>query len=285
MSDAEVDRFVAEYPYNITPVRDNSPFFWHFVNFRDLPLWRDSEYNLIRDYEEAYGEQVLVLLLLMATSLGAIFMLLPLVLIRKQWFGFRYKLRSFLFFAALGTGFMLFEIPLIQKLTLYLGYPTYSLTVTLMAILIFSGIGSMLSERYMKRTHIAVLIIAAVLLLLTVFYSELLAPFLREGVGAPLATRIAITIAIVAPVGLALGALLPMGMATFPRTSEHRDAYVAWCWAINGFFSVFGSIFATLLAMAYGFSVAMQLAAGIYLIALLCLYTVSRSQASAPTAP
>jgi hypothetical protein len=204
------------------------------------------------------------------------------VLIRKQWFGFEYKLRSFIYFASLGIGFMYFEIPLIQKLTLYLGYPTYSLTVTLMAILIFSGVGSMLSERYTTRPTLAAAVLASALIVLTVFYSELLAPFLRSGVGAPLALRIAVAIGLVAPVGLTLGALLPLGLAIFPRTSEHRDAYIAWCWAINGFFSVAGSISATLLSMAFGFSFVMQVACGIYLVALLCLYTASPRLSPAP---
>ena len=48
--------------------------------------------------------------------------------------------------SALGLGFMFFEITLIQRLTLFLGYPTYSLTVTLAAILVSTGIGALLSR-------------------------------------------------------------------------------------------------------------------------------------------
>ncbi len=271
----QLARYVDAYPYDISAVHDDSPFFWHFVRFMDLPLLRTGKIVVKGDFEEAFGEQVMVLLLLIALTLAAVFLLLPLLLIRKQWLGFQYKLRSFVYFAALGLGFMFFEIPLIQKLTLYLGYPTYSLTVTLMAILIFSGVGSMLSERYANRPTFAAVVLGGVLLVLTICYSELLAPFLRSGVGAPLSLRIAITIGIVAPVGLTLGALLPLGLGIFPRSSEHRDAYIAWCWAINGFFSVAGSITATLLSMAYGFSFVMQVACAIYLIALVCLYTAS----------
>ena len=281
LSNDDLPRYIDQYPYAITPVHDDSPFFWHFVRFLDLPMWRSGNVLVEGDFEEAYGEQVMVLLLIIALTLAAVFLLLPLVLIRKQWFGFRYKLRSFVYFASLGLGFMYFEIPLIQKLTLYLGYPTYSLTVTLMAILIFSGLGSMLSERYVTRPALAAAVLACVLVLLTLFYSELIAPFLRAGVGAPLALRIAVTIGLVAPVGLTLGAMLPVGLAIFPRSSQHREAYIAWCWAINGFFSVAGSISATLLSMAYGFSLVMQIACGIYLVALVCLYTVTRGSTPA----
>ena len=46
---------------------------------------------------------------------------------------------------------MFFEITLIQRLTLFLGYPTYSLTVTLASILLFTGVGALLSSRYQAR--------------------------------------------------------------------------------------------------------------------------------------
>ena len=44
-----------------------------------------------------------------------------------------------MYFGALGLGFMFFEITMIQRLVRFLGYPTYSLTVTLASILVFSG--------------------------------------------------------------------------------------------------------------------------------------------------
>lgn len=283
-SDADLKEFIANYPYNITPVRDDSPFFWHFVRFRDLTERGVLSEDFTGDYEDAYGEQVLVLLFGLAVALGAVFLLLPLVAIRQQWMAFQYKGRSFVYFAALGLGFMFFEIALIQKLTLFLGYPTYSLTVTLMAVLVFSGVGSMISERYVAHARTVSIALAAVLVVLAIFFGVLADPLLRGGVGAPLAWRIGATIFMVAPVGLALGAFLPLGLAIFPRTSQHREQYIAWCWAINGFFSVMGSILAALLSMAYGFRALMFISLAVYLVAVVCLLTVASARSASARA-
>jgi MFS family permease len=73
--------------------------------------------------------------------------------------------------------------------------------------------------------------------------------------GAPLFARIACTVVMLAPLGLCLGAFMPMGLTTVARatTAELEGAYVAWGWAANGFFSVIGSLLVTMLSMAYGF--------------------------------
>ena len=59
---------------------------------------------------------------------------------------------SAVYFAALGLGFMFFEITMIQRLVRFLGYPTYSLTVTLASILVFTGLGALVSKRFADRT-------------------------------------------------------------------------------------------------------------------------------------
>ncbi len=95
------------------------------------------------DPEAGIGERVLLLLLAVAVLLAAVFLLLPFVAIRQTWVKLPKKRRSAVYFAALGLGFIFFEITLIQLLVLFLGYPTYSLTVTLMSILIFTGVGAL----------------------------------------------------------------------------------------------------------------------------------------------
>ena len=100
---------------------------------------------------------VLVLGLLAATVLflAACCVFLPLVLGRRQ------RKRSnlpppkgisafYTYFAGIGLGFLLIEISQLQRLSIFLGHPTYSLTVVLFSVLISSGVGSMLSERILK---------------------------------------------------------------------------------------------------------------------------------------
>ena len=93
---------------------------------------------------------MLLLLLGVAALFSAVFLLLPFVAIRRTWAKLPGKGRSALYFACLGLGFMFFEITLIQRLTLFLGYPTYSLTVVLFSFLFFAGLGSRWSGRLLK---------------------------------------------------------------------------------------------------------------------------------------
>ena len=102
----------------------------------------------VGDPEDSIGERVLLLLLAIATLFAAVFLLLPFVAMRKTWAALPRKANSALYFAALGLGFMFFEITLIQRLILFLGFPTYSLTVTLASLLIFTGCGALLSARF-----------------------------------------------------------------------------------------------------------------------------------------
>jgi hypothetical protein len=184
------------------------------------------------------------------------------------------KARIAAYFAALGLGFMFLEVTLIQKFTLFLGYPTYSLSVTLFGLLVFSGLGSLGSERFARRGPAFSYRLFALLAVLVVAYQLVFPSIVEHLIGTPLAVRVAITIALLAPVGLCLGAFLPIGLGVVAAQSEHSRVYVAWAWAINGFFSVIASILSTILAMAFGFKVLLLLALLIYLVGVVSLSTI-----------
>ncbi len=259
------------YPYDVSPALDDRPFFWHFARFRELSMqnWGTS-YGL----EHGFGERLLIVLLIICTTLGAVFLLLPFLVIRRTWSELPYKPESIAYFAALGLGFMFFEVCLIQKLTLFIGYPTYSLTVTLMSILTFAGFGSMLSERYSRYGGRAIVVLFLVLLSTTLLFLFAATPLVKSLIHLPLGLRIALSVLFVAPLGLSLGGFLPIGLSTFAESTEHKEEYIAWGWAVNGFFSVIGSILATMLSMTFGFNALMVIGLGIYGLGMLTLYRV-----------
>jgi hypothetical protein len=193
---------------------------------------------------------------------------------RQTWAAIPYKTRAGIYFAALGMGFMFFEISLIQKLTLFLGYPTYSLTVTLFALLISSGIGSLLSERYRRERNRALMALLGCVTGLTLFYQIGMSPIVDALVGSSLELRIALTVLFLAPLGICLGAFMPLGLQTISKVSEHPAEYIAWAWAVNGFFSVISSILATILSMTIGFRMIQLAGVGIYLIGIVALFGV-----------
>jgi len=280
----ELDRWFEEYPYDVRPITDNGPFFWHFNQFDDVianfgdPIDRE-------DFEDSVGERVLLLLLAVAVVLAAVFLLLPFVAIRQTWVRLPHKLRSVIYFASLGFGFIFFEVTLIQRLVLFLGYPTYSLTVTLMSILIFTGVGALLSGRWSNDPRRVLPWLFAAILALTIFYEFALLPITDELLGLPLAARVPFAFVVLAPLGLCLGMFMPLGLGAVAATTEHKTEYVAWGWAVNGFASVVGSVLSTILAMSFGFRVVMFVALGIYVIALLTLRgLLPRAQATGAAA-
>lgn len=260
------DAFYDGLSYKVGPITDDSPFFWHFVGF-DAVLFGDPHHGQM-NVEEGIGERLLLVLLGVAVAFAALFLLLPMFAIRNVWSEIPYKLNAGLYFAALGLGFMFIEVCLIQRLTLFLGYPTYSLTVTLFSLLISTGIGSLLSERYGDERNRTLAGLLGVLVVLVVFYRFGLTPLVDHAVGWPFALRVAITIAVLLPLGVCLGAFMPIGLRAVSSVTPHHEQYVAWCWAVNGFCSVVASVLATILAMTTGFNTVILAGLVCYLIGI-----------------
>jgi len=78
-----LDRWYEGYVFDVRPVHDDAPFFWHFVSFRDALL--GGEAFSARSREGGIGERLLVLLLCLVTVLAAVFLLAPLLLRRTLW--------------------------------------------------------------------------------------------------------------------------------------------------------------------------------------------------------
>jgi MFS family permease len=275
LPDAELPSFFEKYPYQINPVRDDAPFFWHFARFRDA-LSAPVQGNVI-DQEDSIAEQVTVAFLSVVVVLAAIFLLLPLVTLRKVWSEMPLKGASAVYFAALGIGFMFIEVAVIQKLTLLLGYPTYALSVTLFGILLSSGLGSYLSARYQGPRKNLLMAALGGLTVVVLASIALLPSIIDAVVGQALPVRILAATFIIAPAGLCLGIFMPLGLRTVSRLTERSHEYVAWVWAINGFFSVIASILSTILAMVVGFRVLLLIALGVYFIGALALMRMPES--------
>lgn len=275
-SSDDLERWYDQYPYDVRPITDDSPFFWHFTPFGDVIADLDQPIDKI-DVEDATGERVLLLLLAVAFVFAAVFLLLPFVAVRDVWKTLPAKGRSAFYFMALGLGFMLFEITLIQRLTLFLGYPTYSLTVTLASLLVFTGVGALLSPRTTRRPERAVPALGGAMVGLAAFYLFGL-PWLTDALlHVPLTARVITTFVVLAPLGVCLGTFMPLGLTTVASLTDHSEEYVAWGWAVNGFASVIGAVLTTLLAMTFGFRTVLVVGLGAYLVALVTLRALLRA--------
>src|SRR5262249_34924962 len=153
----------------------------------------------------------------------------------------------------------------------FLGYPTHSLTVTLFALLVSTGIGSLLTDRLASGWKRVLPVYVVILVLLVAFYEVALSAIVARGIGWPFPVRVVATAVLLAPLGLCLGAFMPLGLRAIANLTVHREEYVAWAWATNGFFSVVSSVLATVLSMSMGFWWVMVCGAAAYVVGILAL--------------
>jgi hypothetical protein len=167
------------------------------------------------------------------------------------------------YFSCIGVGFMLAEIALLQRLSLVLGHPSYSLMVVLSSLIGAMGLGSLLSDRLpLDRkpwAFVFPLVLAAVVAGLALGW-----PQLAAGVAsAPTSTRIGFAVGVCAVLGLVLGVAFPVGMRLARRV---HDAETPWLWGINGVGSVLASSLAMLIALSYGLTNLMLVGAAFYVL-------------------
>ena len=276
--EATVDELVAGYQFDISSIDDDRPFFWHFTPFGDV-LTNFS--RGMEDSEIAIGERLLLMLLVVAVIVAAILLALPFVATRKaggdrprpvpdRW-------RLLVYFAALGLGFMVVEISMIQRFSLLLGYPTLSLSVSLFTLLIATALGARWSawvqgdiRRRLTMTVAAMWAITIVYLLISDTVTEQVLAWSQAG-------RIALVIVMLFPIGVMLGMFLPTGVDKARELAGVAGAdtgrVVAWCWAVNGFFSVIGSTSTTMLSMTFGFDRTMVIGLVLYAVATAAMVT------------
>ncbi len=270
------DDTVKNHAYDISAATDDRPFFLYTVRWSDVvTFWRNTLWE-----EDAALINLLI-------SLGVVTVLLLLLVGGPLVWHKLYKPKvamlpgsSLLYFLGIGLGFMLIEIPLIQRLTLWLGHPTYALTVVLASILFYSGMGSLWTARWSKpdedpgeasRTFLRRLMGG-----LFLFYL-LLDPLLTWTTSWVLPLRILLSLLLLAPLGFLMGMPLPLGVLQLQRTAASS---IPWAWGINGASSVVASVAALGLAAWVGFQNVFLIAIGCYGLALLGALRASSTSSS-----
>ena len=274
-------RFIDEYPFDIAPVRDDAPFFHYF-----LKLGRIGEvYRMMGGKWQFFLDEggIVPVVFGQVTVLSIPLLLLPLLSgkeVRRMDAG-KWLLP---YFALLGCGFMFVETALIQKIILPLENPSLAVATVLAALLVSSGGGSLLSQRYETlrgpRTSAVIALVVVMYSLLLPSVSTLLAPW-------TLALKIGAVFLLIIPLGLLMGIPFPAGLRILGESSPQL---IPWAWVINGCFSVLAPILAIMLATVAGFSTVFMLGALAYALAFVNLRLTSasatlRSSEQRPPAP
>jgi hypothetical protein len=255
------DGLIAAYPLDISPATDDRPYFFNLVLFGDLIDASLSGSGVYRTSMEAII--ILFAVIAVACVMALLFIALPLWL-RSRSAGLARPAPMLLaYFGALGLGFMMVEIPIIARLTVYLGRPIFSLAVVLFSLLLFSGLGSLWSGRWLDagRTTASLLRIFPVLVAVILVHATLVVPLLDATLRLTLPLRLLLTIVILAIPGFLLGMPFPAGVR---HAGQEDPALIPWLWAINGITSVIGSALAVTVSIHVGFSLTLVVAAGIY---------------------
>lgn len=260
---ADRQDYIRQYPFALEAPTDDRPYFNHFIRWRQLPELRRQLQGRLPAFLEL-GSLLMTTALGQVAALAGVLIFLPLWPRRTALRATPGRGRVMLYFFLLGTGFMLLEMGFLQKLILYLAHPIYSAAAVIAAFLVFAGVGSRLSQRWVQRTSAAARAAAWGTAGLGCLYLLWLDPWLALTQSWAPAPRFAVAVLTIAPLALAMGHLFPLGLR---RVSEAAAGLVPWSWAVNGFASVLATAGAPLLAMSVGFSKLILAALACYLAA------------------
>lgn len=264
--------FARDYAYNIAPVTDNAPFFFFTLKLGQVLHGEGLDQGI--DWKVNLGVAVLAAVLLISLVAVLGFLVVPLVL---RGGGKQQRVVPLLYFVAVGLGYIVVEITLIQRFVLFLGHPTYALTVVVFLLLLSSGGGSLASRRWLgerRRLMFPLLLIAGGLAL----YVIALPTVLNALVGLPFFAKLLVSALLLVPLGFTMGMPFPTGLralTSFPapefpagQASDTVQNAVEWAWALNAGSSVLGSALAIVVAIQFGLNVTLACGAVAYLLAI-----------------
>jgi hypothetical protein len=272
------DRYRDSSILTTAPTTDDAPYFFQFIRW---PIEREGEdpMRMIHIGNEALG--LMGLLLGTVTILALACFVGPLVLFARGGISRDRRTVALLtYFVSLGFGFMMIEIPLLQRLVLFLGHPVSSLAVGLFSLLLFCGLGSLASERIVREPSAAAPWLGAAIVVVSLAYAAGLPILVARFLALDAALRILITVLVLAPIALLLGMAYPVGIRIL---REHDERLVPWAWGLNGATSVVASVAAVFVGAQAGFTWALLLGSATYAFGFLLLgLTVSVRRVAAP---
>ena len=265
--------FSQRYAYNVSPVTDNAPFF--FFTLKPEQVLSGTDQGGV-DWKVNLGIAILGVVLIISVAAVIAFLVLPLALSPHARSGRSLRV---LYFVAIGLGYIMVEIAFIQRFVLFLGHPTYALTVVVFLLLLSSGLGSVLSRRWITKPIRVALAMAFIVIVLLVYVFAL--PHLLEAlVGLPFVVKLAISGVLLIPLGFAMGMPFPSGLRALSsdaKTAHTKHGAVEWAWAMNAASSVLGSVLAVVIAIQFGLNVTLACGAAAYLLAMLLLPTFGKA--------
>jgi len=252
--------YINKDPFDISPVWDDSPYFYKVK--RGIP----------DDYFWLLIGVILINLMLVA---------IPYSFIKRKVKNDETKalLLPLIIFICIGVGFMILEISLFQKLILYLGSPTISLSILLSSLLVGMGFGSYLSKKIFNDILIKKILFAS---LAVVLFGIVLFTFIpvifNKLLAYSLIIRAIVSIIAILPLGFFLGIQFPTAIQILNH--DNLNEYIPWMYGINGMMTVLGSVLAVIISMISGFIVSFYV--GLFFYAIIVILTWLKFKSISP---
>ncbi|MBP5201286.1 hypothetical protein J6253_00915 [bacterium] len=267
------DMFIDDYPYNIKPVSDDSPFFFNYFKFGGEKL--SKEVRTVFFDASRYRLIILGLTFVQLLFLSLSLFVSPLFFMSKEEKKYL-PLVQLLVFAALGFGFMFIELTFIQNLTLLFGDPATSAATAIGLLLVLSAIGSLFSKKILislgEKPFFSSL--AIILPLMILGYAVFFPYFSAACMGLSFTLKLLLTALVIAPLGFLTGTVFPVSALL---VGEKNSSFVPLAFGANGAASVLASVVSVIVAMVYGFKFVFLMSAFCYFFALSAmLYFVKR---------
>jgi hypothetical protein len=270
--------------FDLTPATDDRPFF-----FNQLPLTKPLGLLAFARRPAANGIRTgnldatftLVILFVVSLALVLAAIIVPLRHATRD-VGRELVVAGTWYFLLIGVGFMMVEIGILQRMSVFLGHPVYSLSVSLFALILTTGAGSVLSDTWVINTRPRLLAWATATALYVFSLRYWLPPALLSFESASLPVRAAVCVAVIAPAGVLMGFAFPTGM----RLVLARDSRPApWFWGINGAAGVLASVTAVATSIALGISATLLAGAACYLLLIPAAFALLEPSAAVTRMP
>lgn len=286
--ESPVDVAVSKYGTKVRPATDDKPFFDQNIGFGGLTLsgvketFSQDDKAVLALKDKPVAETTMTAILVQSFIAAFIFLILPFIVTREKFSGEPGTKPFLLYFSLIGIAYIMMQIALIQKFTLFLGQPVYTLLTVVSSMLVFSGLGSLFSPNFLPksgfRLHVIFLAIAGSILLIG-FLNPLLFDSMNR---ADIWLKVTVTAAVVAVPSFFMGMPFPTGIGMI---SEKEGKVTALAWAVNGFFSVIGSVLAMIFAMTGGFRFVFIFAAACYVAAMFFALKRSAGRSAVTASP
>ncbi|MEW6388017.1 MAG: hypothetical protein AB1491_10925 [Thermodesulfobacteriota bacterium] len=278
----ELAQYTAGFELDLKPPTDDRPFF-----FNQLPFYKPlTVFNLavIKNPSGVmYGNLLAALTLLLILLVSVVMVLLTIVIpLRPALRGMskRLVLGGTTYFFLIGIGFMTVEIGLLQRMSVFLGHPIYSLSVVLFSLILTTGVGSLISDRWPLNRAVKLILWSGLTGAYILTLSSWMPSVLLAWDQADLVRRCALCVAIIAPAGLLMGFGFPTGMRL---VAARNPKPTPWFWGINGAAGVLAASVTVGLSIAFGISAALMLGGACYLCLIPAALTIGFTESANTT--